>query len=314
MRARDPGSPLERDLLALWQDVLERRPLTVHDNFFDVGGDSLSAMNILTGVERLVGHKVPLYLLTEHPTVERLVLALDATIAQPELMVDFGPPTSHIPLYLAASGHGDLMRFQTLAKALDGVCDLHMLQPPAAEPVKRIVDLAALYADTIQAHGKVPAFIAGFSVGGIAALETARLLKQRGAPVRGLILIDTVYPKAVWGGTLYWRLFSWLVRNLRIQDLSINGRRLGAMVRDPGLVGQVMAMSGYRASAFAGSTVLIKTAGLARWDRALFGSWRKLMGPRLVERGIAGLHGSIFESANVGELASVLASIVTDPE
>ncbi|MBC7706677.1 MAG: amino acid adenylation domain-containing protein [Rhodoferax sp.] len=314
VRARDPGSPLERDLLALWQDVLERRPLTVHDNFFDVGGDSLSAMNILTGVERLVGHKVPLYLLTEHPTVERLVLALDATIAQPELMVDFGPPTSHIPLYLAASGHGDLMRFQTLAKALDGVCDLHMLQPPAAEPVKRIVDLAALYADTIQAHGKVPAFIAGFSVGGIAALETARLLKQRGAPVRGLILIDTVYPKAVWGGTLYWRLFSWLVRNLRIQDLSINGRRLGAMVRDPGLVGQVMAMSGYRASAFAGSTVLIKTAGLARWDRALFGSWRKLMGPRLVERGIAGLHGSIFESANVGELASVLASIVADPE
>ncbi len=311
--AREPGSPLERDLLALWQEVLERRPLTVHDNFFDVGGDSLSAMNILTGVERLVGRKIPLYLLTEHPTVERLVLALDAEIVHPELMVDFGPATSHIPLYLAASGHGDLLRFQTLAKAMAGVCDVRMLQPPTAGPVRRIVDLAALYADTIQAHGKAPAFVAGFSVGGIAALETARLLTQRGAPVRGLILIDTVYPKAVWGGTFYWRLFSWLVRNLRIQDLSINGRRLGAMVRDPGLVGQVMAMSGYRAASFAGSTVLIKTAGLARWDRALFGSWRKLMGPQLVERGIAGLHGSIFEAANVGELASVLTSIVADP-
>jgi amino acid adenylation domain-containing protein len=312
--AREPNSPLERDLLSLWQEVLERRPLTVHDNFFDVGGDSLSAMNILTGVERLVGRRIPLYLLTEHPTIERLVVALAAEILQPELMVDFGPPTSHIPLYLAASGHGDLLRFQTLAKAMAGVCDLHMLQPPAAEPVRRIVDLATLYADTIQAHGKAPAFVAGFSVGGVAALETARLLTQRGAPVRGLILIDTVYPKAVWGGTFYWRLFSWLVRNLRIQDLSINGRRLGAMVRDPGLVGQVMAMSGYRAAAFAGSTVLIKTAGLSRWDRALFGSWRKLMGPRLVERDISGLHGSIFESANVGELASVLASIVADPE
>jgi amino acid adenylation domain-containing protein len=312
--AREPGSPLERDLLALWREVLERRSLTVHDNFFDVGGDSLSAMNVLIGVERLVGRKIPLYLLTEHPTVERLALALDAEIVHPELMVDFGPPTSHILLYLAASGHGDLLRFQTLAKAMAGVCDLRMLQPPAAQTVRRIVDLAALYADTIQAHGKAPAFVAGFSVGGIAALETARLLAQRGAPVRGLILIDTVFPKAVWGGTFYWRLFSWVVRNLRIQDLSINGRRLGAMVRDPGLVGQVMAMSGYRAAAFAGPTVLIKTAGLARWDRAMFGSWRKLMGPRLVERGIAGLHGSIFESANVGELASVLASIVADPE
>ena len=312
--ARDPGNPLERDLLALWQDVLERRALNVQDNFFDVGGDSLSAMSILTGAERLLGRKIPLYLLTEHPTVERLALALDTEVRHPELMVDFGPVTSNIPLYLAASGHGDLMRFETLAHALEGVCDLRMLQPPAAEPIKRIVDLAKLYADTIQAHGETPAFIAGFSVGGVAALETARLLKQRGATVRGLILIDTVYPKAVWGGTFYWRVFSWLVRKLRMQDLNLNGRRLGAMVHDSGLVSQVMAMRGYRAGAFAGSTVLIKTAGLSRWDRALFGSWRKLMGPRLVERKIAGLHGSIFDAANVGELAALLASIVSDPE
>ena len=34
----------------------------------------------------------------------------------------------------------------------------------------------------------------------------------------------------------------------------------------------------------------------------------------LVERKIAGLHGSIFDAANVGELAALLASIVSDPE
>ena len=130
--------------------------------------------------------------------------------------------------------------------------------------------------------------------------------------MRGLILIDTVYPKAVWGGTFYWRVFGWLVRNLRLQDLSINGRRLGAMVNDPGLVGQVMAMGGYRAAAFQGPVVLIKTSGLSRWDRALFGSWRKLMGRNLVERQIAGLHGSIFEARNVHELSALLAGIVRD--
>ena len=311
--ARGPSGQLERDFLALWEDVLERRPLTVHDNFFDVGGDSLAAMSILAGAERLLERKVALYLLTEHPTVERLVLALQAEVGEPGLMVDFGPASSDIPLYMAASGHGDLMRFQTLAQAMTGVCDLRMLQPPLAEPVRRIADLAALYADRIQAQGAPPGFIAGFSVGGIAALETARLLQQRGAPVRGLILIDTVYPKAVWGGTFYWRVFSWLVRNLRIQELSINGRRLGAMVNDPGLVGQVMAMSGYRARAFQGPTVLIKTSGLSRWHRALFGSWRKLLGPNLSERQIAGLHGSIFASRHVHELATLLARIVRDP-
>ena len=312
--ARSPGSKLERDFLALWEDVLGRRPLTVHDNFFDVGGDSLAAVSILAGAERLLERKIPLYVLTEHPTVERLVQALETGARHPGLMVDFGPLTSHVPLYLAASGHGDLIRFQTLAQALVGICDLRMLQPPLDEPVKRIADLAARYADSIQAQGSLPGFIAGFSVGGIAALETARLLRQRGFPVRGLILIDTIYPKAVWGGTFYWRVFTWLVRNLRVQDLSINGRRLGAMVNDPGLVGQVMAMGGYRAVAFPGPMTLIKTSGLSRWDRALFGSWRKLMGRNLSERQIAGLHGSIFGAANVGELAALLAGIVRDPD
>ena len=80
------------------------------------------------------------------------------------------------------------------------------------------------------------------------------LLEQRGAPGQGLILIDTVYPKAVWGGTFYWRLFSGLVRLLRLQELSINGRRLGAMVKDAGLVSQVMAMGGYRVAAMQAPT------------------------------------------------------------
>ena len=310
--ARAPNGPLERDLLALWEEVLGRRPLTVHDNFFDAGGDSLAAVSVLVGTERLLARKVPLYFLTEHPTVERLVLALESGVRRPGLIVDFGPASSLVTLYLAASGHGDLMRFQTLAHAMLGVCDLRMLQPPMDRPVKRITDLAALYADSIQTQGNAPVFVAGFSVGGIAALETARLLLKRGAQVRGLILIDTVFPKAVWGGTFYWRLFGWLVRNLRLQDLSINGRRLGAMVNDPGLVGQVMAMGGYRAAAFQGPVVLIKTSGLSRWDRALFGSWRKLMGRNLVERQIAGLHGSIFEARNVHELSALLAGIVRD--
>ena len=314
VQTRVPNSKMERDLLALWEEVLDRKPLSVHDNFFDVGGDSLAAVSILAGAERLLERKIPLYLLTEHPTVERLVLALGSEVREPGLLVDFGPSTSDIPLYLAASGHGDLMRFQNLAHAMVGICDLRMLQPPLGKPVKRIADLALLYADSVQLQGEAPGFIAGFSVGGIAALETARLLKQRGVAVRGLILIDTVYPKAVWGGTFYWRVFGWLVRTLRVQDLSINGRRLGAMVNDPGLVGQVMAMAGYRAAAFPGPMTLIKTSGLSRWDRALFGSWRKLMGGNLVERHIAGLHGSIFESGNVDDLAALLSSIVRVPD
>jgi amino acid adenylation domain-containing protein len=311
--ARSPVSPLEQDLLAIWEEALGRRPLSVQDNFFDIGGDSLSAVGVLAATERKLGRKVPLYLLTEHPTVEQFVQALGRDDPFPGLMVGFGLAPGRMPLYVAASGHGDLLRFQNLAEALAGVCDVRMLQPPVGEAFKRITDLAARYADAIQSLGLQAGFVAGFSIGGVAALETTRLLEQRGVAVRGLILIDTVYPKAVWGGTFYWRIFSWLVRHLRIGQLTLNGRRLGAMVNDTGLTGQVMAMGGYRVGGTASPIVLIKTTGLSRWHHMLFGSWRKRMGARYSERQIAGLHGSIFDASSVGALASLLADIMKAP-
>jgi len=307
---RGPSNQREADLLKLWETELGRKPLSVQDNFFDAGGDSLAAITILAGIERLLGRRVPLYLLTENPTVERLADALDKEVVQPGVLVQLGSGVATDTIYLAASGHGDLLRFQALADALGGNCDLRMLQPPAgAKRFKGVKELAVMYADSIQALDTKPGLIAGFSIGGIAALETARLLEQRGVPPRGLVLIDTVYPKAVWGGTLYWRLFTGLVRLLRLHELSINGRRLGAMVSDAGLVAQVKSMGGYRAGAFNGQTTLIMTSGLLRWKRALFGGWHKLMGPGLQERRVAGLHGSIFSAGQVRDLAVVLIDI-----
>ncbi len=307
---RAPANAREAQLLTLWEAELGRTGLSVQDNFFDVGGDSLSAIAILAGAERLLGQRVPLYLLSENPTVERLAQALERQALPRGVLLPLGPGIAGDSLYLAASGHGDLLRFQTLADALGARCDLRMLQPPTGVTFRRITELASMYADAIQAQGHTPGFIAGFSIGGIAALETARLLEQRGRPARGLILIDTVYPKVVWGGTFYWRLFTGLVRLLRLHELSINGRRLGAMINDAALVAQVRAMGGYRIAAIQGPVILIKTSGLRFWERALFGSWRKLLGMQLQERRAVGLHGSVFAAAQVQDLAALLTDIV----
>ncbi|WP_394791866.1 amino acid adenylation domain-containing protein [Rhodoferax sp.] len=305
LRAAD--RKFEPELLAIWQQVLDTRPLGVHDNFFDLGGDSLAAVTMLVDIEKLVGRRVPMYLITEYPTIESLAQALAAQTKGPSVMLNLGADTGRVPLYLAASGHGDLLRFQNLARALGNACDVHMLQPPMTEPIHSINHLAELYAECIQSHGKRPGFLAGFSVGGVAALETARLLRQRGVPLRGLFLIDTAYPASRLGGTAFWRLCSWLVRRLRVQDLNLNGRRMGAMFNDPGLVSQVMALKAYRPAGFDGPTLLVKSSGLASWSRWLFKPWRRLMPKHLYEQQIPGLHGSIFEPGNVNDLARVIA-------
>jgi syringomycin synthetase protein SyrE len=178
------------------------------------------------------------------------------------------------------------------------------------QAVGSITELAQLYASAIAAQGSVPGFVAGFSVGGIAAMETARWMAHNGTALRGLVLLDTIYPKAVLGGTTAWRILGWLVRNLHVQELSMNGRRLGAMFNDPGLVGQVMALRDYHPTAFDGPTWLIKSSGLMSWERWLFRPWRKLIAEHLTEHKVHGLHGSIFETDNVDELASMLTQLL----
>jgi amino acid adenylation domain-containing protein len=312
VQSRTPSSTLERALLPLWEAVLPGQAIGVQDNFFDIGGDSLAAVSLLASLETLLGRKISMYLLTEHPTIERLAVALGKKITPPGLLVRVGPDNGRIPLYLAASGHGDLLRFQDLARVLADSYDVFMLQPPTDQAIRSVSELAELYVSCIAAQGREAGIVAGFSVGGVAALETARLLRRSGAPPRALVLLDTINPRAPLGGTASWRVLGWLVRNLRVQELSMNGRRLGALFNDPGLVGQVMALRGYRPAPYDGRTVLIRSTGLANWDRLFFGAWRRLMADHLTERRVPGLHGSMFESVNVGALAAVLANLIDE--
>ncbi|MDT8998677.1 amino acid adenylation domain-containing protein [Paucibacter sp. APW11] len=313
----EPANDLERELLKLWDEALshrsERRAIRMQDNFFDLGGDSLAALSILAAMEPRVGRALPLQTISEHPTIASLAAALARPLALPGVLQRLSSGRRATPLYLAASGHGDVLRFKTLARALDGILDVQMLQPPHGESPAGIGDLAGLYADCIAAQDLAPGWVAGFSVGGVTALETACALQARGLPLRGLILLDTIYPEAVLGGSSSWRTLGWLVRKLHIQELSMNGRRLGAMFSDPGLIAQVMALRGYKSRGFDGPCLLVKSSGLAPWDRLLFKPWRRLMSGPFEEQVVSGLHGSIFEAAHVAALAQCLGGFVQRP-
>ncbi|GAA5184806.1 hypothetical protein GCM10025771_39720 [Niveibacterium umoris] len=306
---RAPRSPLEQDLLGLWEATLNRRDIGIDDDFFELGGDSLAAVDILSGVQRLTGKQASLLTLTEHPSVAELAEALASGVKPSRLMLPLGAQSGDTTLFLAASGHGDLLRFQTLAHALGPRVRLFMLQPPP-DGFSGVSDLAARYADEMANTTSGAINIAGFSVGGIAALEAARLLQARGRAVERLILIDTVFPSGMLRRPRFWRLLAWLTRRLYVQELSMNGRRLGAMFADTGLVSQVMALHDYRPQAFAGRACLIKSSGLANWDRWLFRPWLQLSGERMTVRQIAGLHGSVFDADHVDGLAAALLAEV----
>ena len=318
--SREPANAIERELLEVWQRVL-KKPVGVADNFFQLGGDSLAAIDMLVGVESFTGRRLPLYVLSEHPTVESFARALGDAGADPQVMRHLPaqaagegePDGARLPLYLAASGHGDALRFAALAAELGPAFEVFMLQPPAGPVVLGMSQLAELYAAQIMARHAPPGAIAGFSVGGLAALETARILALQGQPVTLLVLLDTVYPSVFLRLARAWRALGWAVRLLHLGAWSVSGRRLDALFADPGLYAQVQALSGYTPQPYAGDVVLVKSRDLLSWQRVLFGSWRAVLGNRLRSIETPGMHGSMFQPPQVGALARVLRNMVLRP-
>src|SRR5450755_1787233 len=74
-----PSTPTEIAVAAIWADVLRRERISLHDNFFDLGGHSLMATQIVSRIRRSLSADVPLRALFEFPTVASLSQHIDTS-------------------------------------------------------------------------------------------------------------------------------------------------------------------------------------------------------------------------------------------
>lgn len=322
--ARQPVGPLENKILEIWSHHIEGVELNVNSHFFEAGGDSLSAVICLNEIEQYVGQRLSLHQLVANPTVASLATVINTQLKLPELLVSLGDTTRQTSLYIAASGNGDLMRFQSLAKCLKGSADIHMLQPPGNVDDITIEELATLYADKIAERGEKSIYLAGFSVGGVVALELAQQLATRGVAVNGLFIVDTILmnmPSPIiwlWSAASKW-LSKWSVPFQREAHLDIRnesgikkivmhllGSRLASSIQDHGLLMQVKAMKCYSPSHYDGQSVLIKSSAYRFIHDLLLGGWRRFLGTRYKEVEIHTSHSGFFQPGQVEQLARVI--------
>lgn len=66
------GQGLEAEVTAIWQQVLQVEPSRADDNFFDIGGNSLSLVQVHLRLQELTGVEFPLVDLYEHTTVRAI--------------------------------------------------------------------------------------------------------------------------------------------------------------------------------------------------------------------------------------------------
>ena len=191
-----PADELEQQLIELWQDVLGVPEVHVDDDFFDLGGYSLLAAQMLVRLEERLGHQVQMSALLDGTTVADLARAIRGHThhAGEVALVQAGEP-GRPPLFLTHDLYGSAYRYRHLAAAMGADQTLYSFESPFLDghrlPIRSIDTLARRYLSEVRRlQPEGPYYLAGYSFGGILAYEMARVLERDGEEVAFLGIID----------------------------------------------------------------------------------------------------------------------------
>ena len=196
-----PIDDIERYLVELWGKLLNIKGISVTDNFFNMGGDSVLALDLFSHIEKNFGKKLPLNTLTKSPTIRELACHLrdadkkDTWRSAIALKSEGTKP----PLYVVPGAGMDVIVFRELIEHWRGEHPFYGLQFRGVDGVSpvhtSIEDMAAYFVDDmlkVQPNG--PYYIGGTSFGGTVAYEMAQQLIAQDRDIAMLALLDSFGP------------------------------------------------------------------------------------------------------------------------
>ncbi|WP_255955418.1 amino acid adenylation domain-containing protein [Streptomyces odontomachi] len=202
-RARTaPRDATERAVADILGELLGLPAPGVDDDFFDLGGTSLTAMRLMVAVEKRFGVRVPLATFATEPTVAALAERLRSADSAPgfDAVVPIRTEGARRPLFLVHPLGGNVLCYVRLARHLPPDQPVYALQAagaePGTEPVSTMSGLARSYLDAIRRiQPEGPYRLGGWSFGGFVAFEMAWQLHTAGTDdVEQLVLLDSIAP------------------------------------------------------------------------------------------------------------------------
>lgn len=194
LAAREEGAVTEF-LRAEFAQILGDASISVDDNFFDFGGDSLMASELFTAISQELGVDLPVSTLINAPTVRQIVgILLHGSNSASNQLFTLREGEGR-PLFLVHSLIGSILQYRHVAQLVDSPRPLVAIQAhgllPGEEPSTSIEGMAKEYValiKTVQPEG--PYSIGGYSLGGLIAFEIGRQLEAEGCQTDPLFLID----------------------------------------------------------------------------------------------------------------------------
>ncbi len=215
--ATQSADRIEAGLGEMWERMLRISPIGRDDDFFDLGGDSVQAVEMLIAIEERFGVDLPISTLANGITLAELGALVErgginseraepvgddrssaeadlATTTPSPVLVPLRTAGSKPPLFLVHGVALPTLRHQFL-DGLDAEQPVYLFQhrglDGGSQPNRTIEAMARDYIDAMRgARPSSPYFIGGFCAGGFVALEMAYQLAQRDIPVPTLVFVD----------------------------------------------------------------------------------------------------------------------------
>jgi acetoacetyl-CoA synthetase len=228
-----PRDAIERELCAMWGQVLGVQDVGVDDDFFELGGQSLSAVLLFNAMQRKFDIELPLSMFLHASTVAQCAKLLREALEAPPSSRAAGaasekgrrassiPPSREgapakrakpfralvpitggkgVPFFCVHGAGGNILNFRDLSRALPADQAFYGLQAYGVDgvtpPKESIEAMAEAYLTEVreaQPHG--PYLLGGYSGGGVVAFEMALRLTAAGEEVALLAFFDTFHPQ-----------------------------------------------------------------------------------------------------------------------
>lgn len=209
-----PSTEQEKILVEIWKEVLNRENISITDNFYELGGDSLLVAQTISQVKK----RLPLAKeyqwnelmrkMLENPTIEGFAKVFEDVkyVKESEdnelVRLNFvrnGNDNKIIVLY--PDGINSLSQYNGLINKIQeefgsytiigvNLCENQVFFETAPECL--IPDIGKVIAQKLmQAYSKCEIVLIGYCIGGLMAIETGRFLLEQGKNVNGIVTIDT---------------------------------------------------------------------------------------------------------------------------
>ena len=182
----------ERQLAEIWEEILSVKPIGLRNNFFDLGGDSLLGLRLMSQIERTFGKSFPPAALFDAPTIELMskLITDDSGERQWPIMVPLQPNGSKPPFFWINGDGSNAFLPGYLGPDQPVYGFRHQGSDGRRARYRTIKEMAAHYLSEIRSvRSQGPYFLGGYCIGGVIAFEIAQTLRKEGEAVPLLVLM-----------------------------------------------------------------------------------------------------------------------------